>query len=81
MITISPNQWIQEQEKVKTSKRDKIKKEWIDFHKKNTKDDYIIFRNEDDELFEGAKAENLANTTKSEAAGMQTTGQVKGKKQ
>lgn len=35
---------------MKKQKRDKIKKEWIDFHKKDKRDDHIIFR-EDDELF------------------------------
>lgn len=30
--------------------RDQIKKEWVEFHKKNTKDDHIIFR-EDDDIF------------------------------
>jgi hypothetical protein len=34
----------------KKKKRDKIKKEWIDWHKRNKDDDALIFR-EDDETF------------------------------
>lgn len=41
---------------MKKQKRDKIKKEWIDFHKKDRRDDHLIFRDNDDELFtEAAK--------------------------
>ena len=57
MIELSHPNWIAEQEKAKKAKRDKIKREWIEFHKKDRRDDHIIFRDIDDELFsEAAKA-------------------------
>jgi len=40
-------QWLAEREKVKKAKREKIKKDWIDFHKKHDIDDNIIFREEE----------------------------------
>ena len=40
-------------------KRDRIKRDWIEFHKKDRRDDALIFRDNDDELFtETAKAGN-----------------------
>lgn len=50
LLALSHSNWIAEQERIKKQKRDKIKKEWIEFHKKDKRDDHIIFR-EDDELF------------------------------
>lgn len=40
--------WLAEQERIKEEKRKQIKRRWIDFHKNNTRDDHIIFREEDD---------------------------------
>lgn len=53
--------WLGEQEKLKKAKYDKIKKEWIDEHKRSNKDDHIIFREEEEVV------EKLGNTQKSEA--------------
>jgi hypothetical protein len=55
---------MEEQLKKKSMKIDKIKREWIQFHKKSTKNDHIIFR-EDDDLYENAGGLNA--TQKSEA--------------
>lgn len=44
------SQWVSEQEKKKKGRRDHIKKRWIEEHKRDTKDDHIIFR-EDNDLF------------------------------
>lgn len=56
LIELSHVNWIADQERMKKQKRDKIKKEWIDFHKKDRRDDHLIFRDNDDELFtEAAK--------------------------
>jgi hypothetical protein len=54
LVELSPHNWIIEQEKQKKQKRDRIKKDWIDFHKKDRRDDHIIFRDLDDELFSEA---------------------------
>ncbi len=51
LVELSHVTWIGEQEKTKKTKRDKIKKDWIDLHKKDKRDDHIIFRDNDDELF------------------------------
>ncbi len=51
LVELSHPTWIAEQEKSKKQKRDKIKKEWIEIHKKDKRDDHIIFRENDDELF------------------------------
>lgn len=50
LVELSHPNWIQEQDRIKKSKREKIKRDWIEFHKKDKRDDHIIFR-EDDELF------------------------------
>ena len=42
--------WVQDQDRKKKVRRDQIKKRWIDEHKKDTRDDHIIFR-EDNDLF------------------------------
>lgn len=54
LIELSHPTWIFEQDKDKKLKRDRIKKDWIDFHKKDRRDDHIIFRDIDDELFSEA---------------------------
>lgn len=61
---------------MKKAKRDRIKKEWIDFHKKDRRDDHLIFRDNDDELFtEAAKGGgtsvigDIPPTQKSDATG------------
>jgi hypothetical protein len=41
---------VTEQEKKKKQRRDQIKKRWIEDHKRDTRDDHIIFR-EDNDLF------------------------------
>lgn len=47
---------------MKKSKRDRIKREWIEFHKKDRRDDALIFRDNDDELFtEAAKGGGASN--------------------
>jgi hypothetical protein len=57
LLELSHANWIQEQDRMKKTKRERIKKEWIDFHKKDRRDDALIFRDNDDELFtETAKA-------------------------
>lgn len=53
LITISPPSWVQEQEMFKLKKREKIKKTWIDWHKKNRDDDNLIFRDDDDLYTQG----------------------------
>lgn len=50
LLALSPNQWVADEEARKKSKYERVKKEWIDFHRKNTRDDHIIFR-EDDEFY------------------------------
>lgn len=54
LIELSHVNWINDQEKAKRVKRERIKKEWIDFHKKDRRDDHLIFRDVDDELFSEA---------------------------
>ena len=61
LIALSHNSWISEQERSKKMKRDKIKKDWIDFHKKDKCHDHIIFR-EDDELFTNEANKGGAST-------------------
>lgn len=57
LVELSHTTWIAEQDKQKKAKRDKIKRDWIEFHKKDRRDDGVIFR-EDDDLFtnEASKA-------------------------
>jgi hypothetical protein len=38
---------------LKQKKREKIKKTWIDWHKKNRDDDNLIFRDDDDLYTQG----------------------------
>ena len=44
------SKWVAEQEANKKAMRDRIKKRWIEEHKRDTRDDHIIFR-EDNDLF------------------------------
>lgn len=43
-------QWVEQQSEMKRRRRDLLKRRWIDEHKRDTKDDHIIFR-EDEDLF------------------------------
>jgi len=54
--------------------RDKIKREWIAEHKRSTKDDHIIFR-EDDELF-SEEGQGLNQTLKSETTTARRGGKI-----
>lgn len=75
LIELSHVNWIIDQERAKKTKRDNIKQEWIEFHKKDKRDDHLIFRDADDELFtETAKggasvAGDLATNQKNENTG------------
>ncbi len=40
--------WVEEQRTKKKLRRDQIKRKWIDEHKRDTRDDHIIFRTEND---------------------------------
>ena len=40
--------WVEEQRTKKKLRRDHIKRKWIDEHKRDTRDDHIIFRTEND---------------------------------
>lgn len=42
--------WVSDQERKKKVRRDQIKRKWIEEHKRDTRDDHIIFR-EDNDLF------------------------------
>ncbi len=47
---IQNTQWLEDQKRKKKQRRDQIKRKWIDEHKRDTRDDNIIFR-EDNDLF------------------------------
>jgi hypothetical protein len=42
--------WVDEQNSLKQQKRDRLKRRWIEEHKRDTRDDNIIFR-EDEDIF------------------------------
>lgn len=42
--------WVKEQTDMKKRRRDYLKRKWIDEHKRDNRDDHIIFR-EDEDLF------------------------------
>ena len=48
LTIISPPNDIADLERIKQAKKAKIKKEWIELHKGDTRDDHIIFRDDDD---------------------------------
>ena len=50
LSTVQNANWVTEQEKKKKQRRDQIKRRWIEEHKRDTRDDHIIFR-EDNDLF------------------------------
>lgn len=62
LLELSHPNWITEQDRMKKAKRDRIKREWIEFHRKDKRNDALIFRDNDDELFtEQAKAGGASN--------------------
>ena len=61
LVELSHTTWITEQDKQKKSKRDRIKRDWIDFHKKDRRDDGVIFR-EDDDVFTNEASKAGAST-------------------
>ncbi len=50
LIALSPHQWVLAENNKKQEKLDRIRKEWIDFHKKNPRNDNIIFREKEELL-------------------------------
>lgn len=66
LTIISPPNDIADLERIKQAKKDKIKKEWIEYHKRNTRDDNIIFREDDDLFTDTVKGPDMGTTVKSD---------------
>lgn len=60
---------MQEQEESRQVKRDAIKKQWIEYHRHNRDEDYLIFR-DDDDLYTSVPQATLASQKQDQARGM-----------
>lgn len=59
--------WVNEEDSRRNRKKDWVKHRWIDEHKRDTKDDHIIFREEDD-LYSGQGGIILAGGSVADAS-------------
>jgi hypothetical protein len=67
--------WVKDQADMKRRRRDQLKRRWIDDHKRDPRDDHIIFR-EDEDLFsldayvKGGGASSVADASEKAGPGV-----------